>query len=232
MEQKELGALKTFVGLVIAVLPDIASGVLAGHILIKAMGNPIPLFSIGSISEVLGIGLNALVIYAIGAFCAIFPDLDALSGLLGKEDIADHKISGLGLHLPPVSGLVWIIPSAGTSWLSKTPFWLLLVYIPLLLHFLHDSTGSSEGIQWLWPFSENRYRFSLERGIYVYQGDFGGLEEWLRDDILKFAPEPIVGVAFAIAVAILVFVWETVSQRQGQPQKTRLSLWIERVFSL
>ncbi|MBI4120492.1 MAG: metal-dependent hydrolase [Parcubacteria group bacterium] len=104
----------------------------------------------------LGVELTGGFVLAGIAF-ALLPDTDVFvelwqrRGKLGGRTQGFHRtITHYPLLYVPVVVLVWIIWGA---------VWATFLGAAVLAHFLHDSVGTGWGIKWLWPFSQNRYKF-------------------------------------------------------------------------
>lgn len=181
-----MSRLKVLVGLAIATLPDVGSGLLAAYIASKIFPSlllpfPLPL------------------LYLAGIIFAILPDFDALPGLVLGKSVAGHKA---GLHypallLPPSSLLLLVHPALGLTAIAG-----------LFLHFAHDSVGSSEGVRWLWPFGRTVYRFSLMRGVCASTEAETNtdLEPWIAEffNISRLSKEAWLGLGYFSAIITFV----------------------------
>ncbi|MFY9484595.1 MAG: metal-dependent hydrolase [Patescibacteria group bacterium] len=153
--------LKIAVGLLFAVLPDIGSGLLAVHLVGKAIARPLD-FS-----------------YYLGGVCfAFLPDIDLVWQWLRERRINDlHKTL---LHYPLV--MLPLVNLVAGHW---SGFWSLAGPLAILFHYIHDSLGDSWGLAWFWPVSRNRIKFFTR-----HEGRFKLMVELTQDEIRGLPPRP------------------------------------------
>lgn len=190
------------IGLMIAMLTDIASGLFIEHLFRKITG-----YSPSWI--VLGVNLS----YLRGPFLSLFPDLDAIGQFIGKKSVnAEHRTH---LHTPLIVISGWLVFFALLSFLWSPAFvwWALLSALCLIAHSLHDSIGSGGGVRWAWPFSNEYYQlFSIrERRLFSVwkptEWEYYGLEDWLERFFLKPTVESVTGVIAVVTAVILIVLW-------------------------
>lgn len=92
-----------------------------------------------------------LATYGVGAALAVLPDLDILLALLKKGPL-DLSHRHTLFHQPL---FLLVIPTLLLAFLA--PFWGWLWALPLFWHYLHDTIGTSGGIQWLYPVSRKKF---------------------------------------------------------------------------
>ncbi len=116
------------------------------------------------------------VYYAVAILFAILPDADIIKALMALKNRAQegldssHKFNFM--HWPLVMLVLFIIL---VRLLTSSSFWMLLIILSLLSHYLIDSLQSGSynvGIQWLAPFNYDFFRFSKPR--------------WIKKDKIKF----------------------------------------------
>lgn len=122
-----------------------------------------------------GVGLtNQLLLMGIGF--ALMPDIDVFVELWQRRGKLGGKIQGFHrtfTHYPLL--YVPVVTAIFAVWGS---FWALFLGLAVLAHFFHDSIGIGWGIKWLWPFSQNRYKFFAEKN-----------NRWSKNFIVSWTPE-------------------------------------------
>jgi len=190
-----MGRIKMFYGLGVAILPDVGAGILVAHVACKIFG-------------------EAWWAYILGPVFALIPDFDAaLQPLLKKKLDTRHRDM---MHKP----LVLLGAALGVT--AVFPFIGSIIFVSLLMHFLHDSIGNEKevgwGLRWLWPLSNNQYAFfrvkdERWRFIAVWtpseiaQISPIGLKEWLETNYIHLCPSSIRAWASFVAVCIVVVLW-------------------------
>lgn len=91
------------------------------------------------------------IVFALVPDIDVIPELVARRGKLGGKEISWHREL---THFP----IVYIVPAI-LVFIFAGPLWGYLFTLGAFLHLLHDSIGMGWGIQWLWPFNKNSYKF-------------------------------------------------------------------------
>ncbi len=198
-----MSPLKKIVGLGLALMLDIGSGIIITRLLFVTLTLDVHWYD-----------------YSLGAFFSMLPDLDVLAPIVkellgGSKGDSSHK--ALPTHYPLV-----MMPVAGLALLCMAPsHYALLTVICLFMHFVHDSWQSQEkgpGVRWLAPFGRRYYqilsRHSANGRFHLFltvspkrvQETFKEtLEEWLNSRFFCFTLENLIGVAtFIIGVLIIL----------------------------
>lgn len=118
-----------------------------------------------------GLGIFSIVVvsffygrYELAAFFlmpfAFIPDLDTIAELRSRGKLAasaehpfDHREI---LHKP----IVWLVVLGFVWWFAG--YYGAVVFVMVLLHFLHDSVLTGWGVPWLAPFSSVRIKFFVD----------------------------------------------------------------------
>lgn len=212
-------------GIFLAMLMDLGSGILITNALIHWLGEP----SI-NITPWTNYVSNTQVVYGLGMFFALLPDIDLviplakkfLGKFLGKlitinQCEIDGRHKDKWTHYPIV-----MIPLATIVMYRVAPFCSVLALCGLLSHFVHDSwqrDGDKQGggVRWLAPFGKNYYQFFSRRAKggklklvvswtpeEVQEVFDETLEQWLSATFLKFTWENAIGIiTFLLALALL-----------------------------
>ena len=73
--------------------------------------------------------------------------------------------------------------------MSATPFFGLLFFIAVTLHFINDTWGTGDGLKWFWPISSKKYKVRALDQIRFsnQQKDFGHVtdDRWINDSYLQ-----------------------------------------------
>ncbi|OQA04636.1 MAG: hypothetical protein BWY68_00194 [bacterium ADurb.Bin400] len=152
-------------------------------------------------------------VYALGIILAWLPDIDILAQK-AKSQAIDSKHRSMITHQPMLFMAITLgatVLLVGTSAPNHAEFWLPLVTLCLLFHYLHDSLGQANrwGIEWLAPFSGRLYQIGMikdgkRRLVCSWTPEEAGkipLEEWLATYYLRPTSESIGGIlTFCLAV--------------------------------
>jgi hypothetical protein len=189
---------KRFVlGVLSAIALDVGVAILAAHVMMRLTGRhygPVAL----------------LVYYLFAAGVTLLPDFLDL-GMKGRHVGGEHH--SIPTHWPSAA-----ILGAALVWLAL-PFWGLLIAVILLLHYVHDSAQRGTGIEWLAPWSRQRYTFfdrpklGADRPlklVYAIPDKEMPLRNmpttrWLEVYYLRWTGESVAGlVAIVIALVIVI----------------------------
>lgn len=186
--------IKIAIGLLLAVLPDVGSGLLATHIISKIFEYPVtPAFYLG------------------GICFALLPDIDLAWQWLRERRINDlHKTLP---HYPLV--MLPLVHHATGHW---SGFWSLAGPLAMFFHYIHDSLGESWGLAWFWPVSRNWFKFftwhqgRFKIAVELTQEELRSLplrpaESYLAEYWQSLSAELVLSTAWFIAVVFVVLYW-------------------------
>jgi len=160
----------------------------------------------------------SLVLWSIGF--ALLPDIDVFPELIQRKGKLGGKEIGLHRELAHFP-LTYLIPAVIIFYFVGPP-WGYLFLCGVLLHLLHDSVGMGWGIKWLWPFSQNSYKFFADREnnmawqpLIVWKPEALGAAvreygkpDWFRRYYLELHPIVLIEIGvllFAIGMLVLKF---------------------------
>ncbi|OGF64609.1 hypothetical protein A2Z53_02565 [Candidatus Giovannonibacteria bacterium RIFCSPHIGHO2_02_42_15] len=152
-----------------------------------------------------------------GIVFALLMDVDFLFYVFQGKEVYRHRDL---FHYPLIYlplGTVLLYFFVGISWAA-------LFFLASLSHFLHDSIGLGFGVQWLWPFSRDRYTFFYLfqphsraqlpfKFIYIWRaGQFDeinkklGDPDWFKNIYLNWHPFAVIEyLVFIISIVALYF---------------------------
>ncbi len=179
-------------GIGLAVLTDVAAGLVIFHLMGKAFNYELPIY-----------------FYLVGVFFSLLPDSDLF--LMKIRIIKDHHQfpSHYPIVIIPICLIVYLVSSA----LFVHPgFWASVAGLCLLGHYLDDSLGRTTGIglRWGMPFGKKYYTFLPWRVLTeeeIKKLRLLSPEEWFEAYYLKVTPELLVGIGLLIGAMILVALW-------------------------
>lgn len=186
-------SLRKFIGLFQIAALDLVTGLFIAHVLYLFSGNPTPLWA-----------------YVLGAIMAVIPDLDILPFVF-RQQPPDLTHRNTVIHQPL---LFIVLPTLILFFFSSSV--ALLWALPLIFHYLHDTFGTSMGLQWLYPFSRLKFAFfdldnRRQRRFFVaHPENFSGmtldeaLEKKFYRPTLTSVLEPILCV---ILLAVIALTW-------------------------
>ena len=154
-------------------------------------------------------GSSSIAFLSLGVLLALLPDADVFLSILrskrGGKYAHEHRNF---LHYP----LIYLVGGGLLFWFVFPQVVLLFVALSFF-HFLHDSVGIGWGVQWLFPFSRNYFKFFTDKRnnfssrILVWWTpaelsaavDRYGKDDWLKRYYFRFHPVGIVeGVVFLV----------------------------------
>lgn len=183
-------------GLFLAVLADVASGILMAHIIRKVSG------------RYPHMALNTILFYLAGILFTLLPDILDLMKERGLTDIK-HKenITHFALIIIPIFILLAIL----------SPFWATFISLCLLCHFIHDSFQSHGSIKWLAPFSQKNIHFIEKvngkiKLICIWDNHElmsrnMDPHEWLEKYYLRPTVESIISILYFLLIILIVLIW-------------------------
>jgi membrane-bound metal-dependent hydrolase YbcI (DUF457 family) len=139
---------------------------------------------------------------AVALFFSLFPDLDAVAGILGGDMGRYHNqaLHSLLVALPLAMVLAWLWATTGTHPPARG---LRLAPAGVLVHLALDSVTAGRGVMLLWPFTDRRFLADppILRGLVWSEGLVS------REHILTFLQElPWTLGLLALGAA---FLWKT-----------------------
>lgn len=167
-------------------------------------------------SHIFGVDLS-LRLAIMSVLANLMPDLDIFVELAKRGKIGGRV---QGHHRELTHFPLTFIPLVGAVSYFFGQFWVFIIGLNLLAHFLHDSIGMGWGIKWLWPFSKRAYKFFSNK-----DGSFSGRflvswtpvelktvihnhgdDHWFRNYYLKLHPLAVFEFLFLIVSIFVLYV--------------------------
>lgn len=184
--------IRILIGIGLAVLADVAMGIIIFHLASKAFNVELPIY-----------------LYLIGVFFSLLPDADLF--LVKTKIIKDHHQfpSHYPVIIVPICAAVWIVSSIFSSFPA---FWTTVAGLCLLSHYCDDSWGRTSGIglRWGMPWDKRYYSFFPYRVLTEADLEKMNLlspEEWVGYHYLRITPELLLGVGLLLGAVLLLLFW-------------------------
>jgi hypothetical protein len=137
-----------------------------------------------------GADLNGVHVL-LGIFFTLLPDIDLIPGF--SKLFEGHRVM---THRPLV-----YVPIVITVFFIGGPLWALMLTLGVGLHLIHDTFWIGNGIAWLWPRSNKRYKF-YDQDYTIPQG-MGWIQAFYGRATLVSVVE---GAIFVLALVVLFLV--------------------------
>lgn len=131
-----------------------------------------------------------------GVLSALMPDIDSVGYIINKHNFSIKYNHRIFLHHPIFFILLGII-----LFFVLNKFWAIIFIASTLGHFCFDTITSTQGIQWLYPFSKKYYiiwpiKTLLGNNLFKTI-EYGSRQKWTEDFplSLRFSAELLIFIA-------------------------------------
>ena len=184
-------------GLALAEMPDVASGVLAAHVVFGYA----PIWQAHTWIE----AKHQLTAYILGSIIAVLPDFDFL---FAKKPERLEELSGE--HRTIAHHPVLTIPALAIVLGTFSWEWAVIAILAMAAHYVDDSFDE-KGVQWHYPIYPNHFEFLRDGQLLkirtpkdVQKNPPPQLQEWLEQSFLRICWRSVGYTLYTLAAIITV----------------------------